>query len=200
MGRRMPFSTDTAWPQGLRAIFDICRQQRKTLENRYCGPYDKLLNYCFGNSFQYFVARHCPPSYGDPTLLDIVDFEVFLVVFDANHRPVLFAEIKDDGWAHKADCRFNADELIRRQYDAMLNDCPLPRLWGLSLLGTSLHVYCGTVATGAIKPNFMPRPDPGHVLAPDFLEGAWDIDILSPEGFNKMKEIIMDVFAAAAAL
>jgi hypothetical protein len=54
----MPFSTDTAcsWPPGLRTIFDICRQQREPLENRYYGPYDKLLNYCFGDSFQYFVA------------------------------------------------------------------------------------------------------------------------------------------------
>ena len=46
MGRRMPFSTDTAWPQSLHTIFDICRQQREpSLENRYYGPYDKLLNY-----------------------------------------------------------------------------------------------------------------------------------------------------------
>ena len=99
-----------------------------------------------------------------------------------------------------AGSRFEADDQIRHRYKEMFGNCPLPRLWGLSLLGTSLRIYCGTVATGAMKPNFMPRPDPGCILAPDFLEGAWDIDILSPEGFNKMKEIIMDVLAAAAAL
>ena len=139
----MSFSTDTAWPQGLRTIFDICRQQREPLENRYYGPYDKLLNYCFGDSFQYFVAPQSPPS--DLTLRDTVDFVVFLVVFNANRRPVLFAEIKDDGWAHRAGFRFNADDQIRRRYDMMLPNCPLPRLWGLSLLGTSLRVYCGKV-------------------------------------------------------
>ncbi len=46
----------------------------------------------------------------------------------------------------------------------------------------------------------MPCPDPNLDLPPDFLEGKWDIDILSPEGFNKIKEIITDVVAAAAVL
>ena len=192
----MPFSTDTAWPQGLRSIFDICRQQREPLGNRYFGPYDKLLNYCFGDCFEYFVAPQSPPS--DLTLRDTVGF--FLVVFDANRHPVLIAEIKDDSWVHKADLRYSADDRIRRRYDAMLGDCPLPRLWGLSLLGTSLRVYSGIVATETIEPDFVPRPSPSRVLPRHFLEGAWDIDILSPEGFNKLKEIITDVLAAAAAL
>ena len=147
MGHRMPFSTDTTWPQGLRTIFDICRQQREPAENRYYGPYDKLLNYCFGEeSFQFFIVPQNPPS--DHVLRETDDFVAFLIVFDADRRPVLFAEIKDDGWAHKAGSRFKADDQIRHRYDDMLGDCPLPRLWGLSLLGTSLRIYCGTVATG----------------------------------------------------
>ena len=194
---RMSFSTDTAWPQGFRTTFDICREQGKPFENRYYGPYDKLLNYCFGESF-YLVAPQNPPSDHDDARRETVDFIVFLVVFDAkNHRPVLFAEIKDDGLAHQAGFRFKADDQIRRRYDAMFADCPLPRLWGLSLLGTSLRVYCGTVATRTVEPAFVPRP-----LPPDFLEGpgAWNIDILSPKGFKTMKKIIADIHAAAAAL
>jgi hypothetical protein len=89
-------SPPTPWPQGLRTIFDICRQQREPLEYRYYGPYDKLLNYCFGDSFRYFVAPQSPPS--DLTLRDTVNF--VLVVFDAHRRPVLITEIKDDAWAH----------------------------------------------------------------------------------------------------
>ncbi len=176
MGCRMSFSTNTAWPQGLCTIFDICCQQCKPFENRYYRPYDKLLNYCFGESFQYFVAPQNPSS--DLTLRDTVNFVVFLVVFDANHRPVLFAEINNDGWAHNAGSRFKADDQIRRRFDAMTGNCPLPHLWGLSLLGTSLHVYCGTVATGTIEPDFVPRPSPSRILPQHFLEGAWDIDIL----------------------
>jgi hypothetical protein len=195
----MSFSTDTAWPQGLRTIFDNCRQQHaEPFENQYYGPYIKLLSYCFGESFQFFVAPQNPLS--DLAPRDTVDFGVFLVVFDANHRPVLFAEINYDGWAHHASSRLEADDQIRLRYDEMLYDCPVPHLWGLSLLGTSLRIYCGTVATGAITPGFVPRPDPSRLLPRDFLEGTWDIDILSPEGFKKMKEIVANVFAAAAAL
>lgn len=191
----MSFSTATAWPRGLCTIFDICRRQGKPFENRYYGPYTKLLHYCFGPTFQYFIELQRPRS--DLNLHDTVNFERFMqgfmVVFDTNCRPVLFANIKDDGWAHKADLRFSVDDQIRRWYGAMLGNCPLPRLWGLSLLGTSLRVYCGNVATGTIQPDFVPRPSPSHILPQHFLEGAWDIDILSPEGFNKTKEIITDV-------
>ena len=101
MGCRMPFSTDTAWPQGLHTIFDICHQQHEPLENCYFGPYCKLLNYCFSDSFQYFVTPQSPPS--DLTLCETVDFLIFFVIFDANHNPELIADLKDNGWAHKAD-------------------------------------------------------------------------------------------------
>ncbi|KAF8799606.1 hypothetical protein BYT27DRAFT_7201276 [Phlegmacium glaucopus] len=51
----MPISTDTAWPAGLLTIFEICRQE-PSYENRFYGPYNKLLTYCFGpNSYTYFV-------------------------------------------------------------------------------------------------------------------------------------------------
>ena len=91
---------------------------------------------------------------------------------------MLFAKTKDDAWAYKADLRYNADDQIYRRYDAMLGHCPLRRLWGLSLHGTSLRVYCGTVATETIEPDFVPRPSPSRILPRHFLEGAWDIDIL----------------------
>ncbi|CAA7264496.1 unnamed protein product [Cyclocybe aegerita] len=188
----MPFPTDAAWPAGLLKIFEICRHELQPLENRYYGPYNKLLTYCFNpDSFEFFIAPQSPPREFSPR--DTVDFAVFLIVFDIQRRPVLIAEIKDDAWATRADLRFKADDQIRHRYDSMLDDCPLPRLWGLSLLGTSLRVYCGDVATGAVEPVFDNRPSPGRTLPRNFLEGAWNIDILSQEGFDKMKEIVGNI-------
>ena len=199
----MPFSTDTNWPQGLRTIFDIdIRSEHisEPFENCYYGPYIKLLNYCFGDSFQYFVAPQIPLS--DTSFSELDSGFAFLVVFDANRCPVLFAEIRDDFWTHDYSGRYRADGQIRDRYDEMTGNCPLPRLWGLSLLGTSLRVYCATVTTGAIEPDPEPCPSPSPSTESrgfrDLLRGAWDIDILSPEGFNKMKEIVMDIHAAAA--
>ncbi|KAF9501146.1 hypothetical protein BDN71DRAFT_1439408 [Pleurotus eryngii] len=195
----MPFVTDAAWPAGLLKIFEVCRHELQPLENRYYGPYNKLLTYCFGpDSFEFFIAPQSPPSEFSPR--DTVDFVVFLVVFDAQRRPVLIAEIKDDAWASKADLRFKADNQMRQRYDSMLNDCPLPHLWGLSLLGTSLRVYCGDVASGDVEPVFEDRPSPGRILPRNFLEGVWNIDILSPEGFEKMKEIVRDIVSSVEAL
>ena len=195
----MPFPTDATWPAGLLTIFEICRRQLQPLENRYYGPYNKLLTYCFGpDSFEYFVAPQNPSSASSPR--DTIDFVVFLVVFDAHRRPVLIAEIKDDSWVDRADLRFNADDQMRQRYDAMLADCPIPRLWGLSLLGTSLRVYSGDVHSGALQPEFEDRPSHSHTLPRDFLAGSWSMDILSQEGFAKMREIVGDILASVAVL
>lgn len=197
----MPFTTDTAWPAGLLNVFEIFRHQPEPFdkpENRYYGPYSKLLAYCFGpDSYEFIVAPQNPPS--DLSPRDTVDFFVFLIVFDIQRRPVLMAEIKDDAWATRAEYRFKADDQIRQRYNFMLHDCPLPRLWGLSLLGTSLRVYCGDVATRDLEPEFENRPGDRRILPSDFLEGAWDINILSQEGFAKMKEIVGDIVDNAAA-
>ena len=51
----MPISTDTTWPVGL-----VCRTELPPLENRYLGPYNKLITYYFGpTSFEFFVAPQC---------------------------------------------------------------------------------------------------------------------------------------------
>ncbi|KAK2467505.1 hypothetical protein APHAL10511_000360 [Amanita phalloides] len=195
----MPLSTDTTWPACLLKIFEICRNKLQPLESRYYGPYTKLLTYCFGpDSFDFFVAPQSLPS--EVSLHDAIDFVVFLIVFDADCRPMFIAEIKDDAWATKADLRLKADNQIRQRYDSMLPDCPIPRFWGLSLLGTSLRVYCGDIATNNVTPAFEDRPSPGRVLPRNFLEGAWNIDILSQEGFDKMKEIVEDIVGSAAML
>ena len=110
------------------------------------------------------------------------------------------AEIKDNGWASIANNRLQADEQLRRQYDAMPHTCPLPRLWGLSLLGTSARIYQGDVATGAITPPYQARPREDYVLPLEFLEGEWGLDILSQDGFDRMKEIVVDITTAVAAL
>ena len=54
---------------------------------------------------------------------------------------MLMVEIKDDAWDNGADTRLRADDRMpHRRYDATLPDRPLPRLYGLSLLGTFISV------------------------------------------------------------
>ena len=111
----MPFQTDDTWPAGLLTIFNHARAKRTSSENRYYGPYDKLLNYCFGDSFTFYLAPQNPP--------------------------------RDDSWAVKAELRYRTDVQMCDKYAVMLDDCPFPRLWSLSLLGTFARVYCDDKAT-----------------------------------------------------
>ena len=175
----MPFQTDNAWPAGLLTIFEHGRAKHSTFENRYYGPYDKLLNYCFGSEFTFYVAPQNPPARDSR---DTVDFIVFLVVFNSSDKPVLIVEVKDDSWAQKAELRYRADNQMRHWYGLMLDDCPTPRLWGLSVLGTYVRVYCDDKASYDVTPEAIPRPEPlSRVLSPSFLAGEWDLDLLSQE-------------------
>jgi len=107
----MPFSTDNSWPAGLLKIFEICWEMNRPLENCYYGPYDKLINYCFGDSFTFFVAPQHPLNNATK---EAIDFIIFLIVFDALRRPVLIAKVKDDSWARtSARGRWTASSSIQ---------------------------------------------------------------------------------------
>jgi hypothetical protein len=181
----MPFDTDTAWPAPLHTIFEVSRATLGTLEHRYYGPYDKLLNYCF-DGFTYFVAPQAPPR--DNTT-ETVDFVVFLVVMDQRRRPVFLMEVKDDSHITAPSKRAAADQQMRARYDDLLYQCPLPKLYGLSVIGTKMRVYTGDAAVMTINPPRVPT-SPDRVLDRTYLEDAWNVDILSAEGFVKMKQII----------
>ena len=185
----MSFPTDVSWPQGLLDIFNISRNQNASLESRYYGPYDRLFNYAvIEGSFTFFLALQTAPDETSPR--DAVDFVEFMVVLNQEQKPVLIADIEDDRWADEPYKRRRADTQMRQRFDEMLPNCAIPRLYGLSLLGTSLRVYCGDKVTGEVTPHFVGRPDVDRILPPDFLEGLWDLDILSPDGFKKIQEIV----------
>jgi hypothetical protein len=197
--RIMPFSTDLNWPQGLLDIFEISRNQNTSLESRYHGPYDRLFNYAvIEGSFTFFLAPLTTPDETSPR--DAVDFVVFMVVLNQEQKPVLIAEIKDDRWANEPDKRQRVDAQMRQRYDQMLVNCAIPRLYGLSLLGTSLRVYCGHKDTGEVTPHYVGRPHMDRILPPDFLEEQWDLDILSQDGLRKMQEIVAYIKAEAATV
>ena len=108
---------------------------------------------------------------------------------------MLIAEVHDDPGAENASVRFDADAIMRQRLDEMTNECPAPRLWGLSLFGTSLRVYYCDIANGAITPTLEELPGP-YIIRRNFFERRWDMDILYQEGFELMKEIITNIVSA----
>jgi hypothetical protein len=122
-------------------------------------------------SFTFFLAPQTAPDETSPH--DSVEFVVFMVVFDREQKPVLIAEIKDhDRWANKPDSkRQRADTQMRQRSDQMLPNCAIPRLYGLSLLGTSFRVHCGEKVTGEVIPHCRP-PRRGPDFDTRLLEGT----------------------------
>jgi hypothetical protein len=172
-------------------MFDSVRTERTPFEDRWNGPYDKLLNYCFGESRDFYVAVKNVSS----DVRYSKDIILFMVVFNSKRKPVFIVEVNDDGWVENVELRCRADEQMRRRYLFMLDQCPLPRLWGLCLLGASARFYCGDRISRDLQPSPVRRPDPLGVLPRDFLAGEWAIDITTNEGFAKMKEVIADILA-----
>jgi hypothetical protein len=185
------------WPQGLLNIFNVGRNQIAALESRYSGPYDRLFNYALTEgSFTFFLTRQITPDETSPS--DAVVFVVSMAILNQDQKPVLIVEIKDDTWANLPDGREKADTQMRQRYKQMLHDCPIPRLYGLSLLGTSLRVYYADKDAGDITPHLISHPVGDYILPRDFLEGQWDLDILSQEGLKKMQEIVAYIKLEAA--
>ena len=187
----MLFLTDNAWPAGLLTIFEQYRAKCEVFENHYYGPYDKLLNYCFRSDFTFYIAPQSPPNDDSH---DTIEFIVFLIMFNSKKKPVLLVEVKDNSWAYRAELRYQADKQMHDWYDLILEVCPMPRLWGLSVLGTSMRIYAGDTRSFNVTPlhSQCPRPQ-SHVLPVNFLAGQWNLNILSQEGFDKVKEIVTDI-------
>ena len=197
----MTFATNKDWPEDLYNIFKIRLEQRDAdAETSYLGPYNALLHHCFGDSFDYFVAPSHALSRAPYENCDTnrSDFLAHVAVFNLERKPVLIVDIQAEYWSKHPYQRERADELMRRRYNDLLDQCPIPDLYGLSLLGTSLRIYRGNVATREIEPAYQGHTDTNRILPRNFLEGLWDIDILSQDGFNRMKEIVSYIRANSA--
>ncbi|KAJ6472135.1 hypothetical protein C8R47DRAFT_740225 [Mycena vitilis] len=182
----MSFATDTTWPLPLKNIFAVFRATHGSLENRYYGAYDKLLNYCFGPGFDFVVSPQAPPKEKER---DAVDSIIYLVVRDAKQRPVFLLEVKDDTHRDVPSLRHAADTQMRDRYNQLLYACPIPTLYGVSAMGTNIRVYAGDVLNEDVSPAVVPT-SPTRIVGREYLKNEWNLDLLSDEGFAKIKEIV----------
>jgi len=187
----MSFISDQTWPSELKVLFETFRHHTPIGicgETRYHGPSNSLLNYCFDNPRFHFVVVPRHPSANSPR--DSVAFiRLYLAVYDQNNRPVFFADVRDDVWLGSPAARSRADGQVRERYGDLLTDCPIPVLHGVSIIGTKARFYTAESKDRVILPRRVPR-DPAKALSAEYLTGEWEMDILSQEGFDRMKEIV----------
>jgi hypothetical protein len=160
----MSFFTDTEWPPHMARNLRFSES-----DGNYHGFYNSLLFHVF-HAFEdnawVTPEKHCFNS-------------LYLTIKDNAWNPILITHVGSDVSPRG---RVNADKYIRLKFAEHLSRCPQRRLWGLSFVGSSLRVYCGDIETHTVVPP-----------AEDLVEGAWNIETLSPVGFALIKEIVREV-------
>ncbi|KAF8074116.1 hypothetical protein FPV67DRAFT_1480806 [Lyophyllum atratum] len=158
--------------------------------NAYNGGYNYILTMLFVMTGNFVVACMAPiPGSEDPR-------RIFVVSTSINRRPtnVLVLAINPRNALDDKYRREEADEHMRATLkERGSNACP--RMYGISAFGTRIRVYLYDTRSSQIDPPAVPSTS---TAAP--LKEWWDLDVLSPAGEQKFREIQADIKAMCASL
>jgi len=170
-----------------------------TIENKYYGVYDKLLNGVFDTSDTDYIVE---PQYALPEAFQApgvpsVDFVVTYVVA-LDEKPVFFLEIKPPGHVNLISTRIAADTQMRNRFSSFYDVVPTPKLHGISVMGQRLALYSMEKATGHIVPE---RVHPAENYVTDIVPvNRWELDITTEVGHQQFMAVVDDVKSMVAAL
>ena len=166
-----------------------------TIENKYYGVFDKILNkICFtDDTFTVQPQYPLPRDVGVPTIHFVVTY-----VVEVNNLPIFFLEIKSPFHLDYVSSRIKADTQMRARFRAFYNATPIPRLHGVSVMGQRLAFYCLDQATARVDPKYV-APSNDYIMDTVPVE-RWDTDITTENGYQRFMAVINDVKEMAAAL
>ncbi|RPA96080.1 hypothetical protein L873DRAFT_1262723 [Choiromyces venosus 120613-1] len=173
-------------PDTISKVFELARQDGKGDESSFYGPYNVLLNYLFPFEEEYVVV----PQYKRHAELKSVHFmTIFLVKH--KHHPVFFVEVKYSATLCYISGRKEADLEMRERFGRLFEDVEIETLYGASAMGTKLCLYTLDMASRRLEPNAIPRnPEFGNDTAP---ADRWNVDIMTPEGEERLREVVRDI-------
>src|ERR1700748_2918527 len=123
------------WPEQILEQFDQV-PARTIDESEYYGPYNSLLSFLFPVDEGFQVAPKCK----GPVYPGSNDFRTIYVV-NVNKRPVFFIEIKPRGHLQNMGARGAADEQMRDGFYNLVGNLVIPKLFGISAMGTAYSIY-----------------------------------------------------------
>lgn len=177
------------WPEFITLQFELVNKFT-TEESDYYGPFNSLLNQLFPASEYYQIAPQFKRVAGS------INFTIIYLI--ARRKvPVLFIELKTHV-AYDTDSKAADDQMRDRVLDFTAGSIPIPKLYGLSALGTRFCVYEYTVANRSLTPTrIVPHPSLATDTAP---KETWNLDILEPQGEARLKEVVGHIKAMVADL
>ena len=173
------------WPSYVWDIFNTV-DETTTKEWEYYAPYNILLNYLFPATERFYVS----PQHQGLVVPGSIDFSVIYVVH-RNKTPIFFLEIKPHSHLNKESTRQATDQQMRGRVGPLFDTRTIPKLYGISALGTKLSIYEFMHATDAVTPHNIPE-DPDFVtdVAP---KDWWSYELFEEEGEAKVCEIATEM-------
>ncbi|KAF7347064.1 RPN6-N domain-containing protein [Mycena venus] len=152
--------------------------------SEWYGPINTLLGYLFPPE-QYEIA----PQYKGPVYPGSIDFTTFYIVcfiHGNTKHPISFIEIKPAGHIHEKAARATADRQMRERFDRPIEGLVIPKLIGLSAIGSRFAVYEYDKASKELSPPEIVRDPrivndtaPAERWAHDFLDaGVGEVKLL----------------------
>jgi len=95
--------------------------------------------------------------------------------------------------------RIQADNQMRERFiDFCLESNPIPTLYGPSAFGTRFCVYEYDIARDILTPEHISRHN--KLFTDAAPEKGWDLDVLEPQGEDRLKEIADQIKVMTAEL
>jgi hypothetical protein len=182
---------DMPWPDFVTTQFSLVNRFT-TDESEYYGPFNTLLTTLFPPSENFQVAPQFKRIRGS------MDITIVFIVMKRK-VPVFFLEVKAHLALDHAPLRRVADNQMRNRFlDFSSGTLPLPKLYGISVLGTHFSVYEYHPDTRRLTPSLI-VPDP-KVVSDTTPQERWNYDVMTPEGEEMFKQIVGEIKEMAAAL
>jgi hypothetical protein len=174
-----------SWPPKLITLFELVNPAT-TDETEYYGPYNSLLHFLFPFSDDYEVA----PQFKGPITPGSIDFTMIYVI-QKKKMPVFFVEIKTESALLADSNRALADNQMRERFLVLRYRLEIPKLYGISAMGTKFAVYEYEKATQKLLPEAIPADT--LYLVNTAPEERWKHSILEPEGAAHFRSIVENV-------
>ena len=182
------------WSETISKQFQLV-DRSTTDESEYYGPYTTLLTDLFPHVDDFQVAPRFSEGPISPSSVD----STIIYVVTKQKVPVFFIEVRPYIHLQNPGQRGDADAQMRRMFrDLVFGVLPLaiPKLYGVSAMGTCLSIYEYTKATRILLPHAI-TPDPNIIINDVAPQERWNYELLEASGEEKFKAIVAEVKAMA---
>ena len=130
------------------------------------------------------------PQYKRGEQAKSVDFTTIFIISHDEH-PVLFVEVKPSGHFQHISTRASADIQIRERFKVLFESVSVPKLYGISAMGTRICLYTMDKKNGELLPESI--PDSSTRVTDTAPAERWGYDIMKPKGEDVLHGIIDEV-------